>query len=102
MSGYDYQSGATSQPASEPEALASVPVDSSALAPAVQRFQSCRWRKIAEDGVPGHCTHRDVQPMAGTAGFEAEAWCPDCRFYKVRRNPRKHPPAPTANDRSYY
>jgi len=102
MYGYDHQLGAGAAQAPEPEVPASSPVDTPALPPAVQRFQSCRWRKIAEDGVPDHCTHRDVQPMAGTAGFDVEAWCPDCRFYKVRRNPRKHPPAPTANDRSYY
>jgi hypothetical protein len=40
--------------------------------------------------------------MAGTAGFDVEAWCPDCGFYKVRRNPRKHPPIPTADDRPYF
>lgn len=39
--------------------------------------------------------------MAGTAGFTTEAWCPDCGFYKVRRNPRKRPQA-FASDRSYY
>jgi hypothetical protein len=27
--------------------------------------------------------------MAGTTGFDAEAWCPDCQFYKVRRVPKK-------------
>jgi hypothetical protein len=72
------------------------------LSAAVQRFKGCRWRKIAEDAVPDHCAHRDVQPMAGTAGFDAEAWCPDCGFYKVRRNPRKRPPTPLSEDRSYY
>ena len=102
MSGYDFESGGNSAPAPEPEAPTPGPVDIPALAPAVQRFQSCRWRKIAEDGVPDHCTHRDVQPMAGTAGFDVEAWCPGCGFYKVRRNPRKRPPAPVADDRSYY
>ena len=61
------------------------------VSPALARFQSCRWRKPAEDGVPDHCTHRDVLPMAGTNGFDAEAWCPDCQFYKVRRIPKKRP-----------
>ena len=37
------------------------------------------------------CTHRDVLPMAGREGFNAEAWCPDCSFFKVRRAPRKRP-----------
>jgi hypothetical protein len=71
------------------------------LSAAVQRFQSCRWRKAAENGTPDHCTHRDVQPMAGTTGFEAEAWCPECTSYKIRRNPRKPAPRPPM-DRSYY
>jgi hypothetical protein len=68
---------------------------------AVQRFRSCRWREAAEDAVPDHCTHRDVQPMAGTTGFDPDAWCPDCGYYKVRRNPRKRPPQ-TPEDRYYY
>jgi hypothetical protein len=25
--------------------------------------------------------------MAGTTGFDPEAWCPDCAFYKLRRTP---------------
>jgi hypothetical protein len=32
-----------------------------------------------------------VLPIAGTTGFDPEAWCPDCAFYKVRRTPRKRP-----------
>jgi hypothetical protein len=58
--------------------------------PAVQKYHSCRWRKAPEDSDPrDFCSHRDVQPMAGTTGFDAEAWCPDCSFYKVRRVPKK-------------
>jgi len=68
---------------------------------AMQRFQTCRWRKAAESGVPDHCTHRDVQPMAGTAGFAPDAWCTDCGFFKVRRTPRKRP-QPSPDDRYYY
>ena len=64
-------------------------VDSTALSPAVERFQSCRWRKGPEDGIPAHCTHRDVLPMTGTAGFVPDSWCPDCAFYKLRRTPKK-------------
>jgi hypothetical protein len=68
------------------------------LSPAAARFQSCRWRKAAENGTPEHCTHRDVLPMAGTAGFQPDSWCPDCVFYKAKRSPRKRPqeetPAP--------
>jgi len=59
------------------------------LSPAVTRFQSCRWRKPAEDGVPDHCTHRDVLPMAGKEGFSADSWCTDCSLYKAKRVPRK-------------
>ena len=60
-----------------------------AQSPATERFKSCRWRKPAEDGVPEHCTHRDVLPMAGTAGFTPDSWCADCGFYKAKRTPRK-------------
>jgi hypothetical protein len=64
--------------------------------PATLRFRSCRWRKPSEDGVPEHCTHRDVLPMAGTAGFQPDAWCADCAFYKAKRVPKKReePPPP--------
>jgi hypothetical protein len=66
--------------------------DNAALSPAVERFQSCRWRKAPEDGIAAHCTHRDVLPMTGTAGFVPESWCPDCAFYKAKRIPKKpHP-----------
>ena len=64
---------------------------SAALSPAVERFQSCRWRKPLEDGIPAHCTHRDVLPMTGTAGFVPDSWCGDCAFYKAKRTPRKKP-----------
>lgn len=57
--------------------------------PSVIRFLSCRWRKAAEDGVPDHCTHRDVLPMAGKEGFSAQSWCEDCSLYKAKRTPRK-------------
>jgi hypothetical protein len=57
--------------------------------PAVERFISCRWRKAAESGQPDHCTHRDVLPMAGIAGFVPDSWCPDCAYYKAKRSPRK-------------
>jgi hypothetical protein len=30
--------------------------------------------------------------MAGTVGFNPEAWCPDCTFYKLRRTPKKRDP----------
>ncbi len=56
---------------------------------ALARFRSCRWRKAAEGGTPECCGHRDVLPLTGTNGFDAEAWCPDCGFYKLRRTPKK-------------
>jgi hypothetical protein len=65
---------------------------------AVQRFQTCRWRRPAEDSSPDWCTHRDVLPLTGTRGFDPEAWCPDCRFYKLRRTPKKR----TFTDEQYW
>ncbi|HET9832275.1 MAG TPA: hypothetical protein VFP91_11215, partial [Vicinamibacterales bacterium] len=71
-------------PAAEPPA-------ESQVSAAVTRFKSCRWRRPPEDG-PECCGHRDVLPMAGTTGFDPEAWCPDCTFYKLRRTPKKRDP----------
>ncbi len=69
------------------------------LSPSVVRFQSCRWRKAAEDGIPDHCTHRDVLPMAGKEGFSADSWCEDCSLYKAKRTPRKREePQQSPND----
>ena len=70
---------------------ADAPVASS---PAVERFLSCRWHKPAEEGIPAHCTHRDVLPMTGTTGFVPDAWCPDCAFYKAKRVAKKRPEEP--------
>ena len=83
-----------SAPISRPTAAASVETpETPAASAAVQRYHSCRWRKPPEpDGnALDYCAHRDVQPMAGTTGFDPEAWCPDCLFYKVRRIPKKRP-----------
>lgn len=55
--------------------------------PALERFQSCRWRATPDAGE--FCTHRDVLPFAGKEGFNAESWCPECAFYKLRRTPKK-------------
>ena len=78
----------------EPASAADIP--SPGLVPAggqesaaVLRFRSCRWRKAAENGTPECCGHRDVLPLTGTNGFDAEAWCPECGFYKLRRTPKK-------------
>ena len=66
--------------------LSTAPVAASA---ALARFQACRWRRAAENGTPECCAHRDVLPMTGANGFDAEAWCSDCRLYKLRRTPKK-------------
>lgn len=102
MSAYEFQIGGAPDPAPAPAEPTLVPESTPVpeVSAAVQRFRSCRWRKTAESGVPDHCTHRDVQPMAGTTGFEAESWCPDCAHYKVRRTPRK--PTPRAPEDRYY
>ncbi len=59
--------------------------------PAVTRFRSCRWHE-QKDGAAEYCSHQDVLPYAGRNGFRAEAWCPDCAFYKARRAARKRDP----------
>ena len=74
------------QPAAEP-ATSEVP-QSAAFA----RFRSCRWQQPAENGSSEFCTHREVKPYAGTTGFDADAWCPDCQYYKLRRAPKKRQP----------
>src|SRR4051794_18440309 len=75
-----------------PGATAAEPAaDAPSQSVAVARFKSCRWRRPPEDG-PECCGHRDVLPMAGTSGFDPEAWCPDCQFYKLRRTPKKREP----------
>ena len=56
------------------------------------RFTSCRWQQPAEDGNTAFCTHREVKPYAGTTGFDADAWCKDCQYYKLRRAPKKREP----------
>jgi hypothetical protein len=54
---------------------------------AVERFRSCRWRATPDTGE--FCTHRDVLPFAGKEGFNADSWCPECAYYKLRRTPKK-------------
>jgi hypothetical protein len=66
-------------------------VENQAVTPAVARFKSCRWRRPPDEGAEC-CGHRDVLPMAGTTGFDPEAWCLDCAFYKLRRTPKKRSP----------
>ena len=66
-------------------------VQNPVVSEAVTKFKSCRWRRPPEDG-PECCGHRDVLPIAGASGFDPEAWCPDCSFYKLRRTPKKRSP----------
>jgi len=61
--------------------------DGPAASPAVEKFKSCRWRAMPEQG--DFCTHRDVLPFAGKEGFKPDSWCPECAFYKLRRTPKK-------------
>ena len=72
-----------------PDPRADRAADATPISAAAQRFQSCRWRKAAENGTPECCGHRDVLPLTGTNGFDAEAWCPECAYYKLRRTPKK-------------
>jgi hypothetical protein len=60
-----------------------------AVSEATARFFACRWHKAAEAGNHSHCTHREVVSIAGTTGFSADSWCPDCAYYKVKRVVRK-------------
>jgi hypothetical protein len=72
-----------------PPQPAAARADVTPASPAQEKFLSCRWRRPAEAGGVDCCGHRDVLPMAGTTGFQAEAWCTDCGFYKAKRAPRK-------------
>jgi hypothetical protein len=65
---------------------------------AAERFQTCRWRKPAENGLPEHCGHRDVLPMAGVQGFSADSWCGDCPHYKAKRVTRRREDPPPRDD----
>jgi len=74
-----------------PGAPAQTGADAPAVTPAVAKFKSCRWRRPPEDG-PECCGHRDVLPIAGSTGFDPQAWCPECTLYKLRRTPKKRSP----------
>ena len=78
-------SAVTETPAAEGSVAPGQPA---AVSAAVIKFRSCRWRRPPEDGTEC-CGHRDVLPMAGTNSFDAEAWCPDCTYFKLRRTPKK-------------
>jgi len=82
----------TSAAASPAEPGASSPAPATSDSPqsaALIRFRSCRWQQPPENGNSEFCTHREVKPYAGTTGFDADAWCPDCQYYKLRRAPKK-------------
>ena len=79
--------GPTEAPAAPAPATAENP-----QSPAFVRFGSCRWQQPAEDGSAAFCTHREVKPYAGMQGFDADAWCGDCQYYKLRRAPKKRTP----------
>ena len=83
---------ATPEPAAETPAVNGTPVTSdNPQSAAFVRFGSCRWQEPAdkETGAVAFCTHREVKPYAGTQSFDADAWCPDCQYYKLRRAPKK-------------
>ena len=77
-----------------PDAAATAPSEPTGVpvSPGVARFTSCRWQQPIEDGNAAFCTHREVKPYAGTTGFDADAWCPECQYYKLRRAPKKRNP----------
>jgi hypothetical protein len=71
-----------------PQPPASPAGSAATVSEAVIKFRSCRWRRPPDEGVEC-CGHRDVLPIAGTTSFDAEAWCPDCAHFKLRRTPKK-------------
>jgi hypothetical protein len=81
----------TESPPSQAPAPDDPSVDRPAMSEAVIKFKSCRWRRPPDEGVEC-CGHRDVLPIAGTTGFDPQAWCPDCSYYKLRRTPKKRSP----------
>ena len=91
-----FPSPAASRRPDSSTAPSSPAVDSPAQSLAVMRFKSCRWRRPPDEGTEC-CGHRDVLPIAGATGFDPEAWCPECAFYKLRRTPKKR----TAEDYRY-
>ncbi len=85
-------------PAETPVTPQDAPAAPAAESEAFVKFRSCRWHQPKENGNAEFCTHREVKPYAGTAGFDADAWCPDCQYYKLRRSPKKRQPS---DDYSY-
>jgi hypothetical protein len=85
---------ARSNTSSTPAAAAPQPTATSDVpeSAAFVRFRSCRWQQPKEEGNTEFCTHREVKPYAGTTGFDPNAWCSDCQYYKLRRAPKKRSP----------
>ncbi|SVA00820.1 uncharacterized protein METZ01_LOCUS53674 [marine metagenome] len=57
----------------------------------ILRFRSCRWHTMPDGNEPSYCSHRDVLPFTGMTDFNPEAWCAECKLFKVRRAPRRKP-----------
>ena len=98
---YNFNNGSSPLPRDPETAAPAAPGDAAEPAPAppdspqsaaLVRFHSCRWMQPAEHGNAEFCAHREVKPYAGMAGFDADAWCPDCQYYKLRRAPKKRSP----------
>ena len=88
---FPFPSSSPTAGASTSQNSSSETTDAPAPSAAAAKFKSCRWRRPPDEGVEC-CGHRDVLPMAGTTGFDPEAWCPECTFYKLRRTPKKRSP----------
>ena len=80
----------------EPTAVTDSPVAAGSVAPAQPAavFARCDQVPVVSVAAPPEdgtecCGHRDVLPLAGTNSFDAEAWCPDCTYFKLRRTPKK-------------
>ncbi len=88
------------EPTQSPKSPAPAPATSDVPeSAAFVRFRSCRWQQPKDEASQSEfCTHREVKPYAGTTGFDADAWCPDCQYYKLRRAPKKRTPG---DDYSY-
>ena len=85
-------SGASTTTSSTPDA-AVAPVAPVPVSVGHTRFNSCRWQQPTDEGNAAFCTHREVKPYAGTTGFDPDAWCGECQYYKLRRAPKKRTPA---------
>ena len=89
----NFSNGPMDPPAQDPPGGSEAPAQPATPQPTgALRFHSCRWQQPAEEGNAAFCTHREVKPYAGTTGFDPEAWCVECQYYKLRRAPKKRNP----------